>query len=242
MRAKLERFLENYIYLSGIKKTPKAYVDEFLRNLFILSMATVILLGSGILLLLELLPISVTTEQAYLFLLLSPLPLVAAIFLLLEPYLQARKHMSGAEREMLYVMSLLTTYAANGVPPHVALERLKDYQELFPETTKIIKRIEKIKMLYVVDDLEAMEFEGRKATSSLISDLLLSSTSIERRGGDIYSVLRDKMKSIFNAVRESYKTLADKMQLIGDVILIVYGVLPLTLYTCLLYTSPSPRD
>jgi flagellar protein FlaJ len=231
MRAKLERFLENYIYLSGIKKTPKAYVDEFLRNLFILSMATVILLGSGILLLLELLPISVAPEQAYLFLLLSPLPLVAAIFLLLEPYLQARKHMSGAEREMLYVMSLLTTYAANGVSPHVALERLKDYQELFPETTKIIKRIEKIKMLYVVDDLEAMEFEGRKVTSSLISDLLLSSASIERRGGDIYSVLRDKMKSIFNAVRESYKTLADKMQLIGDVILIVYGVLPLTLYT-----------
>ncbi|MCC6050012.1 MAG: hypothetical protein LM580_04865 [Thermofilum sp.] len=91
---------------------------------------------------------------------------------------------------------------------------------------KIVRRIERVRMLYVVDELEAMEVEGRRVTSPLISDLLLSSTSIERRGGDIYAVLRDKMRSVFNSVWESYKSLRDKMKLVGDVILTVYGVLP----------------
>jgi hypothetical protein len=231
MRARLEKFFEKYIYLSGIKKTPKEYIDEILQNLLVLSAASVILASLGALLALELIPSPIPPEQAHLLLYIAPMPLAASVFLSLEPYFKAQEHMKGAEREMLYVMALLTTYSASGMPPHLAFERIKGYEELFPETAKIVKRMEKVKTLYVVDELEAMEVEGRKATSPLISDLLLSSASIERRGGDIYAVLRDKMKSVFNAVQESYKSLADKMKLIGDIILTVYGVLPLTLYT-----------
>ncbi|MCC6050011.1 MAG: hypothetical protein LM580_04860 [Thermofilum sp.] len=60
------------------------------------------------------------------------MPLVVGVFLSLDPYFKAQEHMRGAERGLLYVMALLTTYAANGVPPHAAFERLKEYEELFP--------------------------------------------------------------------------------------------------------------
>jgi len=231
VRAELEKFYERYIYLSGIKKTPKEYVDEVLQNLLVLGAATAVLALVGVALALELVPSPIPPDQAQLLLYLAPVPLVVGVFLSLDPYFKAQEHMRGAERELLYVMALLTTYAANGVPPHVAFERLKEYEELFPETVKIVRRMERVRLLYVVDELEAMEVEGRRVTSPLISDLLLSSASIERRGGDIYAVLRDKMRSVFNSVRESYKSLGDKMKLVGDVILTVYGVLPLTLYT-----------
>ncbi|MEM4488463.1 MAG: type II secretion system F family protein [Desulfurococcaceae archaeon] len=228
----LEDFLEKYIYLSGIRKTPKEFVREALNNFLLLAAASATLSLVVAVFSLGILEPIIPLEQLRYLAYLIPAPLIIGLFLLFEPYFRAAEHMRGAERELLYVMALLTTYAANGVAPHIAIDRLRmKYKELFTEFSKIAERISRIRVLFVVDELEAMEFEGRRVSSQLISDLLLSSASIERRGGDIYAVLREKMRSIFNAVRENYKTLSSRMSFVADVILIAYGVLPMMLYT-----------
>lgn len=230
-RRALEDFLAKYIYLADIRKTPEQFVSESLKNLAIAAVASTTLSCLIAAFMLGLAPPIMPTQVIQNIAFLIPVPVIIALLMVFEPYFKAQEHMRGAERELLYVTTLLTTYAANGLPPHVAFQRLKKYSDLFPEMTKIVNRIDRIKTLFIVDEIEAMETEGRKVTSSFISDLLLSAASLERRGGDMYSAMRDKMRSIFMEIKEKYKSLADRMKIVGDTILIFYGVMPLTLYT-----------
>lgn len=231
MKKKLENIFEKYIYLSGLGKRPGEFIDEALQNLLLCIIASIALGIVYLLISLGLFPLPVHESSFQNILFLIPVPTVVGLLLMLDPYIRAQQHMKGAEKELLYVMALVTTYAANGVAPHIAINRLRRYRDLFKEFSKIVDRIEKIRLFFVVDEIEAMEVEGRRVISPLIADLLLSAASIERRGGDIYTLFREKMRSVFYSVREEYKSLADKMKFIGDVILMAYGMLPLMLYT-----------
>lgn len=232
LKDKLINFLEKYIYLSGIKKTPKEFLREATYNLLALAAASCILAVVIALLTLNVVPSPVPPETLQYFAYLAPLPLIVGIFLFFEPYFRALEHMRGAERELPYVSALMTTYAANGIMPHVALERIRTrHRDLFVHFSKLAERIMLIRSLFVTDEIEAMEVEGRRVVSPVLTDLLLSCASVERRGGDIYVILREKMRSIFHGLRENYKSLANRLSFIGDVLLVFYGVMPLMMYT-----------
>jgi len=235
----LSEFFEKYLYLSEVKITPREYTKMFItRNLIGL------IASLGIFIFVHLLNIglipNINIETIFkaeyssniitLLYLISITPIVVTLLITLSPVLEAMEHVSQAEREMPYFTALLTIFASAGLPPHVALERIEEKVSLFPAISRIAKRIKKLKLLFIMDDIGAIETEGRRFPSPLVSDVLLSLAAAERGGGDIYAIFRDKMKSAFTYLKEKYKSLADQMKMIGDVILVFYGILPLTLY------------
>jgi len=234
LERKLEKAFEKYIYISQIGLSPK----EFAKKVSEIVLADIVAAAVFIFLLVALrlkiisvpappeLVFSVITYAAFIIALVS-------VLTIMDPVLKTYEHLSMCKEELPYVSALLTVYAAAGVPPHKALERIGEKKELFPGFSRLVRRIKKIKKLYILDDLEAIESEARIIPSLEVSDILFSAAGAERGGGDIYAVFRDKMKSAFSFLRESYKALADKMKFVADLILTLYGVLPLTLYIML---------
>lgn len=222
LTGRLERFLANYIYLSGINVLPSSYAKKVL-NLLIASAAL-----SGFLIYFSLVVVGVPA-----FVIIGVMPLAYSVYLLFRPIVKARALESGCIRELPYVAALMTSYAAVGIPPHRSMAVAGMKERLFPYFSKLVKRIETVRMVAVKDVLETIEEEADKLNSLTLKDYLQSAVGAERGGGGMYNVLKDKMRSLFNDLKEKYKALGDQLKLFGDLLLVFFGVLPLLLYTML---------
>ncbi len=216
--AGLARMLRHYIYLAGIKKEPRSFVEERMRIVFACLGATAALAALG----------SLSGNRVIM--IVSPLPLVIGLVNLFSPYFAAMSHVRGLERELDVVASHLVIYSAVGKPPHEALYRVGEKSYLAPNTAKLVSRIKKMKLVKLVDDLDAIEEEARQIKSNVVQNMLYAIVGSERGGGGMYATFKDFMKSAFLELRERYKRLDDFMKFIGDVIIIFFGVLPMMIY------------
>jgi len=245
IKEKLSAFFERYIYISGLNYTPREYADIFIKRMIAAMAAILVLLISSLLLkfspfLLTNLPPNLSKDLPNILMIMAFIVLGGIFFASLEPVFKALEIVGQTEREMPYVASLLTIYASAGIPPHLALSRIGEKADLFPGTHLLVRRIQKLRSLFVLDELDAIEAEARKIPSTVVSDILFSAAGAERGGGSIYIVFKDKMKSFFAELKERYKKLGEQMKLIGDIILIFFGVLPMTMYTMFtLFASPG---
>ena len=225
-------FFSKYIYLSDMRVLPEEYARKALK-LFLTGIILFVAIAT-ISLLIKFNYVAVPFEDsetlAMVLLVFAAMPLIGISFYIFEPVFKTIDHMRGVERELPFVIALLSIYSAANIAPSRALGLIEKHKDMFPEMSKVVRRIEKLKTLFVLEDTDAIEEEGRRVTSQILSDLLLTAASAERRGGDIYAIFKDKMKTMFEILREQYKSLVDRMKTIGDLVLIFYGVLPLTLY------------
>lgn len=100
------------------------------------------------------------------------------------------------ERELPYVITLVTIMAASGITPFGSLTKLARYK-LLPYIMKEARHIVGQVHILGEDPLTAMEKRAHITASSQYRDLLLGYVSTVRNGGDIASFLQSKMKSIF---------------------------------------------
>jgi flagellar protein FlaJ len=100
------------------------------------------------------------------------------------------------DRELPFVITLVTIMAASGITPFGSFAKLARYK-LLPYVMKESRNI--IGQVHVlgVDPLSAMEKRAEVPASKQYRDLLLGYVSTVRNGGDIASFLQSKMKSIF---------------------------------------------
>jgi flagellar protein FlaJ len=218
----LEKALSNYIYVSGLRVHPTQYVKRVLTMLIASAAVTAFLLY-----------FSFFIAGVPAFAIIGVMPLSYSLYLMFRPVVKARSFESQCMRELPYVAAFMTSYAAVGVPPHRSMAAVGMKEKIFPAFSSLVKRMETTRMLTVKDPLEAIEDEADKISSLSLKDYLQSAVSAERGGGGMYNVLKDKMRSLFNDLKERYKALGDQLKLYGDLLLVFFGVLPLLLYTML---------
>ncbi|MFY3741816.1 MAG: flagellar protein FlaJ [Candidatus Nitrosomirales archaeon] len=100
------------------------------------------------------------------------------------------------DRELPYVITLITIMAASGISPFGSFMKLARYK-LLPHVMKEARNIVGQVHILGEDPLTAMEKRANIASSRQYRDLLLGYVSTVRNGGDIASFLQSKMKSIF---------------------------------------------
>jgi len=100
------------------------------------------------------------------------------------------------DRELPFVITLITIMAASGITPFGSFTKLARYK-LLPYIMKEARNI--IGQVHILgeDPLTAMEKRANISGSRQYRDLLMGYVSTVRNGGDIASFLQSKMKSIF---------------------------------------------
>src|SRR5262245_49759681 len=100
------------------------------------------------------------------------------------------------DRELPYVITLITIMAASGITPFGSFTKLARYK-LLPHMMKEARNI--IGQVHILgeDPLSAMEKRANGSASRQYRDLLMGYVATVRNGGDIASFLQSKMKSIF---------------------------------------------
>jgi flagellar protein FlaJ len=223
--------LDRCLYLAQSGITPEDFKKLVLKNMAISFALFLPLFLSSILLLFRLVPIRLPDVIPISLLVVSFVPLVASVILSFKPLLDGYIEIKQIERELPFVSAVLTLYAVSGMPPHVALNRFSTFQEVFPSTARMATRIEKLKQLFVLDDFAAIKKEAEIIGSDSVQDVLLSAIGTTRTGADLYVILRDKMRSSFTMLKESFVRLSETMKTMADVILILFGILPMMLFT-----------
>jgi flagellar protein FlaJ len=218
----LERSLANYIYLSGIPTTPRDYV----RRAFNLLIASAVVTG-------VITYFALVVAQVPAMVIVGVMPFAYSLYLLFRPVVKAKSFESQCMRELPYVAAFMTSYAAVGIPPHRSMNAVGLKERIFPAFARLVRRMEAVRMITVKDPLETVEEEADKISTLPLKDFLQSAVGAERGGGGMYNVLKDKMRSLFNELKERYKALGDQLKLFGDLLLVFFGVLPLLLYTML---------
>jgi flagellar protein FlaJ len=109
---------------------------------------------------------------------------------------QDKRTAEKLDRELPYVITLITIMAASGISPFGSFIKLARYK-LLPHVMKEARNIVGQVQILGEDPLTAMEKRGNFSSSRQYRDLLLGYVSTVRNGGDIASFLQSKMKSIF---------------------------------------------
>ncbi|MBS7648302.1 type II secretion system F family protein [Candidatus Bathyarchaeota archaeon] len=166
---------------------------------------------------------------------------MAITFILsIEPVFKGYTELKQVEKELPFTSALLTLYGVAGLPPSSAIGKLAAFSDIFPASGRMSKRIEKLRQLYALDEWTAVKKEAEIMGSEAIQDFIFSIIGTVRSGVDLYIMLRDKMKSSFMILRESYVRLSETMKTMADVILVLFGVLPMILFT--LYSMFATRE
>jgi len=141
------------------------------------------------------------------------------------------------DRELPYVITLITIMAASGITPFGSFTKLARYK-LLPHIMKEARNI--IGQVHILgeDPLSAMEKRGNTSASRQYRDLLLGYVSTVRNGGDIASFLQSKMKSIFEYEVSIAKQSVGKIGGLVDAYMIMQ-VIGLSLYVVVVAMSST---
>jgi len=224
--------IEKYLYLAQIGISPNKFKKTFLINVLVAFSLSMLLFIVSLLFKIHIIPISLSDETIFdVLLCFSPIPLIASFIFSINPLLKGYNELKQVEEELPFTSALLALYSVAGLPPSIAIERLKYFTETFPASSRMSKRIEKLRQLYALDEWAAIKKEAEIIGSEKIQDFIFSMIGTIRSGVDLYIMLKDKMKSYFTILKESYINLAEKMKAMADVILVLFGVLPMVLFT-----------
>ncbi|WP_415280574.1 type II secretion system F family protein [Candidatus Nitrososphaera sp. FF02] len=147
---------------------------------------------------------------------------------------------SKLDRELPYVVTLITIMAASGISPFGSFTKLARYQ-LLPNIMKEARKI--VNRVHVLGDdpLTAMEERANRTQSTQFRDLLMGYVATVRNGGDIASFLQSKMHSIFE-----YETAVARQSIakIGGLVdaYMIMQVIALSLYVVVVALSSMPSS
>ena len=101
---------------------------------------------------------------------------------------------SKLDRELPYVVTLITIMAASGISPFGSFTKLARYQ-LLPNIMKEARKI--VNRVHVLGDdpLTAMEERANRTQSTQYRDLLMGYVATVRNGGDIASFLQARART-----------------------------------------------
>jgi flagellar protein FlaJ len=224
--------IEKYLYLGQTGVTPDKFKKEFLTNMSVAFSFSFLLFLVSLLFKTHIFPIPIPDETIFDILMwAAPFPSIVALILSVEPLLKGYNELKQVEKELPFASALLTLYGVAGLPPSSAVGKLSSFSDIFPASSRMSKRIEKLRQLYALDEWTAVKKEAEIMGSEAVQDFIFSIMGTVRSGVDLYIMLRDKMKSSFMVLKESYVRLSETMKTMADVILVLFGVLPMVLFT-----------
>lgn len=151
----------------------------------------------------------------------------------------SKKHAARIDRELPYVISLVTLMAASGISPFVSFKKLMHF-ELLPtmkrEAQNIVKQVE----ILGLDPLTVMNKKAEQTLSQQYQDFLGGYASTVYSGGSVVNFLKSKMRSIFDLQAAFAKQSVSKLGALVEAYMVIQVII-LTLYIILVALSSTPN-
>ncbi|MCE4625939.1 MAG: type II secretion system F family protein [Desulfurococcales archaeon] len=162
-----------------------------------------------------------------------PLGLIGAgIIVIVQVHVKANMLVSArkyrAERELPFISTFMTLTATIGLPLAKALkEALKI--DFFKQFKREIHFIEKIKLFYIMSDIDAIEYISKFHPSMQMREFYQTLVASERSGGDKYRVLFEKTRYYMKILEDRITRLIERFSLITNMEVMFFVVIPLAL-------------
>lgn len=150
----------------------------------------------------------------------------------------SKKNAKLIDRELPYVISLVTLMAASGISPFLSFKKLMHF-DLLPamkrEAENLVKQVEVLGL----DPLTVMNKKSEQTSSQQYQDFLAGYASTVYTGGSVVNFLKSKMHSIFDLQASFAKNSVTKIGALVEAFMVIQVVI-LTLYIILVSFSSTP--
>jgi len=142
--------------------------------------------------------------------------------------LSQRKYL--IEKELPFVSIFITLTSALGLPLSRAFKEARRIG-FFKAFKRELNFLEKIKMFYILSDIDAVEFIGRFHPSSQLREFYQVLVASERSGGDKYRILYERSTSLIKMLEDRIDRLVERYNTITNLEVIFFIVIPMALIT-----------
>jgi len=133
------------------------------------------------------------------------------------------------ESELPFFTTLAVALISAGMSFYYVLKRVGELPHLFRQIRKesllVVRNVEVVGM----DVLEAMESAARDHPSQLYRSLIYTVTGVTRTGGSVRAAVVDRGREAMAAMRMKWEAFASRMRGLGEMSVIVFMLLPLSL-------------
>lgn len=165
----------------------------------------------------------------------SPLPLAGAalaavpLFQVLRLRSSASSRKEWTESELPFFATIAVALVSSGLSFYYVLKRVSELPHLFRQIRReallVVRNVEVVGM----GVLEAMDEVARDHPSDLFRSLIYTVTGVSRTGGSVTRALEERGKEALLSMRRRWEAFASRMRTLGEMSIIVFMILPLSL-------------
>lgn len=167
-------------------------------------------------------------------------PIVSIILLLLGIVMSVYSELSlglkvserkyRVEKELPFISIFMTLASALGLPLSRTFKEARRIS-FFKAFNRELSFLEKIKIFYIMSDIDALEFVSKFHPSPALREFYQALVAAERAGGDKYRVLFERSSSLIKMLQDRINRLVERYNTITNLEVIFFVVIPLALIT-----------
>ena len=185
-----------------------------------------------------LLIISFTPKMLYTIGLLGPMISIAMLLtgIIMSSYselalgLKVSQRKYEIEKELPFISIFITLASALGLPLSRTLKEARKIS-FFKAFNKELNFLEKIKIFYIMGDIDALEFVSKFHPSPALREFYQALVAAERAGGDKYRILFERSSNLIKMLQDRINRLVERYNTITNLEVIFFVVIPLALIT-----------
>jgi archaellum biogenesis protein FlaJ (TadC family) len=134
------------------------------------------------------------------------------------------------EKELPFISIFATLASALGLPLSRTFKEARRIS-FFKAFNRELNFLEKIKLFYIMSDIDALEFVSKFHPSSALREFYQALVAAERAGGDKYRVLFERSSSLIKMLQDRINRLVERYNTITNLEVMFFVVIPLALIT-----------
>ncbi len=156
------------------------------------------------------------------------------VFILFYPSIKTNQISSGVEKEIQMLYALLSSFLTVGINPYLTLSVINE-NPFFSFFKKVFNQIEKIKILYILNPMDAIAKYSRIAQSDQLRDLLQTISASETI--ELHKLIKNKMIDSFKLLEKRIENLLEKFNILLASQLLVFILVPITMIVTAIFTG-----
>lgn len=156
------------------------------------------------------------------------------VFILFYSSIKTNQISSGVEKEIQMLYALLSSFLTVGINPYLTLSVISK-NPFFSFFKKIFNQIEKIKILYILNPMDAIAKYSRIAQSDQLRDLLQTISASETI--ELHKLIKNKMIDSFKLLEKRIENLLEKFNILLASQLLVFILVPITMIVTAIFTG-----
>lgn len=160
----------------------------------------------------------------------APLLLALGAVLYFYPELEYRSKIGAAESELVALAGFGLIHASVGRDLLLALSSIED-KDVAPNLRRLVAGIKRLRSARLIpSEHEAVALVASKLEGTPLGGILMSFATARTVGIGQYLLAREIYKSALGQLKERYQRLSENAKLLSEVMLVMFGVLPMMLY------------